>query len=290
MKRFITVLFALVFAFTLCTFSASAEGESFDLISEDLSWGSTPNGGTTCTITWEDGNAVISGSTSGTWPQIYTRYENDGIIKVNVSDYSLVYDFTVESGYTNFSFYFNTYPYTMANTAFYEDQSGRVDYNAGSGDIGPGVYKGSITLTELTESSTLYGNEAFSQYAVRNGILEFHGMEFFSVDGGIITVRELKLVPTAEVTDEPTDDPVVSDEPSEDPVVSDDVVSEGDDGNTAVSEPETDTDTDTDATASTDATEDTAEEDNNLIIWIIVGVVGLAVIATVVVVVLKKKK
>ncbi len=289
MKRFITVLFALVFAFTLCAFSASAEGESFDLISEGLSWGSTPNGGATCTITWEEGNAVIGGSTSGTWPQIYTRYESADIIKVNVSDYSLVYDFTVESGYTNFSFYFNTYPYTMSNTAFYEDQSGRVDYNTGSGDIGPGVYKGAITLTELTESSTLYGNEAFSQYAVRKGVLEFHGMEFFSVDGGIVTVRELKLVPTADVVED--EDPIVSDEPSETPVVSDEpsedpVVSTDDNGNTAVSEPETD--------ASTDATDDASKEDeegdSNLIIWIIVGVVGVAVIATVVVVVLKKKK
>ena len=289
MKRILTVLFALIFVFTLSAFSVSAEGESYDIIKESLVWNSIPNGGATCTITWEDGNAVIGGSTSGTWPQIYTRYENEDIIKVPVSDYSLVYDFTVESGYTNFSFYFNTVAYTMANTAFYEDQSGRVDYNTGSGDIGPGVYQGAITLTELSESTTLYGNTPFSPYVIRNGILEFHGIEFFSVDGGIVTVRELKLVPTAEVVE--GEDPVVSDEPSEDPVVSDEPSEAPIESENEAPTVDNDTDNDDDATASTDATVDEAEEeDNSLIIWIIVGVVALAVIATVVVVVVKKKK
>ncbi len=304
MKRLLAIAFALVLVSALCIIPASA-AESYDLIpAEGTVWNKTDNGGASVTVDYQDDATVFSGSVSGTWPCVDFYYEADDRITANIDEYSIVYDFTVQGGAANINFYFTdgfgtSGGYTIANNAL-----GNVSYDAGSGDLYDGDIKGVIRLSDFVNSTKFLNGETFptNMITADNEII-FSGIQFYSVNGGTITVRQLAIVPNEEAGD-PTGGET-GDESSEAPAESSDAIDESsdaiDESSEATAESSEATAESSEATAesseviaeSTADTSDNAsgEDEGGLGIWLYV-IIGAAVVVVVVVVVIliNKKK
>ena len=221
MKKLLTVvtILALLTAVVCLPLQSAAEGTVYPLLESSIAWTSNAHGGAAVEITEKDGTFVFSGSVSGTWPSVSGDYLEPK--KVDVAHYSLHYDFTLDAGNTNITFHFDSYRFPLSNTSI-----GDVNYEAGSGDLLPGDYEGTVRLSDFVASNAnLYGTP-FDQSVVIEGMLSFTGITVYSVNGGVITVRALELVPDEgyepdpePVSDEPT--PVTDDPNSEPEPVSD---------------------------------------------------------------------
>ncbi len=270
MKRSIIVVLTLIFALMLGMISVSAEAPTYELITEDSQWLSLPHDNAICTVEWVNGNAVFSGSTAGNWPSVTTKYGAANAITVNIEDYSLVYDFTVEGGNTNISFIFSEADHTfpLSNSSI-----GSPDVDPGSGDLLPAVYSGKVSLTDFVNSTSFLDNQLFDIALISdNNELTFHGVQVFSVGGGVITIRELKLVPNEGVGDK-NDETESKSEESKDPESKTESVDEN-----------------VDESESADEGNDNVGMTVVIVLSCVAGVAVLAAIIVAVIVIVKKKK
>ena len=155
-------IFLTTRASTTRTAPTASAAESYELIPLGSTWTKTDNGGASVTIT-EDGDTIVfAGSVPDTWPCAETYYDSDKIVTANIDEYSLVYDFTVSGGNTNINFYFTdgfggSATYTIANNTL-----GDVNYDAGSGDLFDGDYKGAIKLSDFVNSTAFLNEGKFN--------------------------------------------------------------------------------------------------------------------------------
>lgn len=285
MKRIITVITAAALLCAVFCFGASAE--AYNLVPDNGAWYPEDNGNCTCTVTFTSNEAVFDGSVPGTWPATYNYFSPEESCGVDISEYALHYDFTVENGQTNILFFFsknlddmdNGFQYTICNTAL-----GDVNYEGGSGDLQAGTYAGYIPLTELVESKTLLNGSSFDKSFVdADNKIYFTGIKVYSVGGGVITVYDLELVSVSEIPDDSSQDPVSEDESSEDTssVLSSESETSSEDESSEVP-------SNTPSTPAESSTENNAGADS--FPWWIVIVAAVVVIAAVVFIIVKKKK
>lgn len=212
MKRISILALTLVFALMLGMFAVSADNVT-SLIPKDANWTDTDNGGASVDVTYnDDGSVVFSGSTAGTWPCTETWYLDTPVV-ADVENDSLEIDFTVSGGNTNINFFFDdgnggSYSYTVCNSAL-----GAENYDTGSGDIGDGTYKVTMTIAELVASTKLIDGSAFPQDAIRDGQLKFIGIQVYSVNGAVITVNAMNVISAGETTPSESTGEDTSDEP-----------------------------------------------------------------------------
>lgn len=290
MKRILVSLFAICLVLSMTVFSASA-AESYELIPLGSTWTKTDNGGASVTIT-EDGDTIVfAGSVPDTWPCAETYYDSDKIVTANIDEYSLVYDFTVSGGNTNINFRFTdgfggSETYTIANNTL-----GDVNYDAGSGDLCDGDYKGAIKLSDFVNSTAFLNEGKFnSKFITEDNEIIFTGIQVYSVHGATITVRALDIVANEDVQlpeDTSSEAPAESEAESE-------AVSEAE--SVAVSETESKTESKTEsATESVAGSEaesvptENASEGLGIWLYVIIGVAVVAVVAVVFVLAKKKK-
>ena len=200
MKRILVLAMALLLVASFSAMSAFA-AEAFELIPSDAEWLRTDNGGSSVAVEEIDGAMVFSGSSVDTWPCTTAMYTAAPVV-ASLDSYTLVYDFTVDGGATNISFFFETasgdnVDYTVCNSMFADR-----NYDTGSGDLYSGEYKGNIKLSDLVETTRLYNGEAFPVDAIVDGTLRFVGVQVYSVNGGVITVRAMDLVHNDDVVEE----------------------------------------------------------------------------------------
>ena len=159
MKRILTVAFAAVLLLAMCIIPVSA-ADSYTLLPADGEWTTVAGpDGNDITVNVTDEATVFSASAS--WPCANCHYTEDQIVKSSIDDYSLVYEFTVETGATNINFTFtdgfgNSAGYSISNTTL-----GDVNYDSGSGDLTAGEYKGAVKLSDLIKSTMYFGGTAF---------------------------------------------------------------------------------------------------------------------------------
>ncbi len=295
MKKLFSISLSLLLLLSLFVIPVSA-AETYSLVPTDGAWEHTDNGGASCNVAFADGVATFSGSLSGTWPEIHCAYATDFI--VNIDEYSLVYDFTVAGGSTNISFYFTDEQYTfpLANSAL----EGDFNYDTGSGDLYDGTYAGVIKLSDFVNSSALLGNTPFDKSLVSPGnTIAFCGIVVYSVNGAVITVNQLELVPNDQVVEPETsvDAPVdesVADESTETeaPVESTEEsaeesaeasVEESVEAESSVAEASEDA-----SVADTSADADDSDASDNGIFWF--GIIAAVVVVAVIVAIVIKKK
>lgn len=285
MKRILSAAFATILVLALCIIPASA-AESYTLIPTDGNWSTVPAGGNDITVTVTDEAAVFSGEAS--WPCANCHYTEEQIVKVSIDDYSLVYDFTVETGDTNINFTFtdgfgSSAAYSISNTTL-----GSVDYDAGSGDLKAGEYKGVVKLTDLINSTANYDGKAFPQSIIgENNMLIFTDLQVYSVNGATVTIRELSLVPNDEaeipVGDTSTEESVPADE-------SEEVSTEESKEESAEESKEESVEASAEANSDeANSGEDSEESGISTVTVVIIAVAVVAVIAVIVIVVKKKK-
>ncbi len=194
MKRISIIALTLILAMVLGTFAVSAAPtKEFSLIpGADATWTDIPNGGVSVTTEHkEDGTVVFAGSVSGTWPCIEHWYAEP--IVANVETDSLVIDMNVASGNTNINLFFqdnsgNTYGYTLCNSMFADR-----NYDSGSGDLMADDYVVTISLKDFVATTKLLDGSAFPAGAIVDGTLKFCGIQVYSVNGAVITVKKLAV-------------------------------------------------------------------------------------------------
>lgn len=298
MKRIITFALTAVIIAALCCVFASAE--AYGLIPKDAEWTKEDNGNVSVEVSWEGDTAVFSGSVSGTWPAVYTTY--DEVIKAGMNDV-IRYEFEVDTGATNISFRFandsssEIVGFPISNTAL-----GDVSFDSGSGDLNPGTYKGSFTVKQLVESKANLSSTPFNPDYVVNDEVWFAGIQVFSVNGATIRVKTLEVTTDGAGTEDPgtesSEEPVASSEEpidsSEEPVessesapVSSEVPADPESSaapadNSALSAAE--------SSAGTASADDNKTESSNWWIWVVIAAVVVCAAIACGVIVSKKKK
>ncbi|MBQ6183226.1 MAG: discoidin domain-containing protein [Clostridia bacterium] len=126
----------------------------------------------------EDGSLRFVVGGTDLYPLVTYYYEEAKVY--NVARGTLNYKFTTDRHNTNITFIFEDangapYSFPLANSAagFAEGQ-----YNAGTGDILPGTYEGSIALADLVASTSLYGNNPFPEADATE--LKFTGIQIYA--------------------------------------------------------------------------------------------------------------
>lgn len=315
MKRFAIISLVLIFAVVISAFSVSA-ADSYKLIYKDADWQYTDCEGFRVSADFSSGNAVFSGSGDGSYPATQCTYAPDKQVKVKINDYSISYDFTVEAGIaganaaTNISFSFLnadgvTMSFPLANNCL-----GDVSYDAGSGDLLAGNYKGTIKLSDLVNAKMLFGNTPFDKsYVTKDNELIFSGIQVYSVNGAKITVRKLDVVKNSskndkpeesskapeesskapeESSDESADSSVVIDDSSEEPVESSEASSEDSSEDSSAASAVSNDESKNISSNGSVADNDDGGLGTGAIVAIVIGCI--AVIAVIAVVVIKAKK
>ncbi len=298
MKRILTTVFVICLVLSMSVFSVSA-AESYELIPIGASWNKTDHNGASVSVEETEQTVVFSGSFSDTWPCVDTYYPSDAIIKANIDEYSLVYDFSVSGGATNINFYFtdgfgSSFSYTIANNTL-----GNVNYESGSGDLLNGDYRGVIKLSDFVNSTKFYDSSKFNaEFITEDNEIIFTGIQVYSVNGATVTVRALDIVANDEAEvpagDESSEE-AVSDTESSEEAVSEDESSEEESKEESKTESKTESNTESkeesNEASATESTDDEANE-GGLGVWlyVIIGVAVVAVIAVVIVLVKKKKQ
>ncbi len=212
MKRISIIALTLVMAMVLGTFAVSADTKTVSLIpAADAVWEEVVHND--CKVTAEhkeDGTVVFSGSVSGTWPSITHRYAEP--IVANIETDSLVIDFNVANGNTNINLIFTDgaggeYSFSLCNSMFADR-----NYDAGSGDLMADDYIVTISLKDFIETTALYQGTAFPAGAIVDGTLQFAGIQVYSVNGAVVTVKSLAV--ECEVVPEPEPEPEKPEIPS----------------------------------------------------------------------------
>lgn len=286
MKRLFATAFALMLVCAMCIIPASA-AESYDLIPTDSTWTTTPYEGFDITVDITEDAAVFSAD--GYWPSAETYYADDARITVDIDEYSLVYDFTVETGMTNINFYLTDGFGTSVTHSISNNTLGAVSYDSGSGDLNAGEYKGVVKLSDFANSTMFLNNQAFPQNIIVDNQLTFTGIQVYSVNSATITIREIAIVPN-DVAGDPTggatgsDDP--ADESSEEPAESGDESAESSETKTESSVAANN------STESNDTDNATGDEEEGLSTGALIAIIAavVVVIAVVIIVVSKKKK
>ena len=286
MKRIIALFVSFILVCACIALTAGAEEGSYTLIPSEENvdnWTKTACQGYNLEIEYVDGAAVFSAES--VWPCAEYFYTDEEIVTVSVEDYSLVYDFSVSTGATNINFTFtdgfgSTAVYSIANNSL-----GDVFYDAGSGDLYAGDYKGAVKLSDFVNSTMFLGGTTFPQNLIVDGNITFSAIQVYSVSGATVTVRELSLVPTSEIPEEPVDESsevieessVVIEESSEAVIDESSEAAIEESSEAAVESVEESTDT-------------TVSEDEGLGIWLYVIIGAAAVVIVIVIVVIAKKK
>ncbi|MBR5779985.1 MAG: hypothetical protein IKY21_05130 [Clostridia bacterium] len=288
MKRIIALFVSFILVCACIALTAGAEEGSYTLIPSEENvdnWTKTACQGYNLEIEYVDGAAVFSAES--VWPCAEYFYTDEEIVTVSVEDYSLVYDFSVSTGATNINFTFtdgfgSTAVYSIANNSL-----GNVFYDAGSGDLYAGDYKGAIKLSDFVNSTMFLGGTTFPQNLIVDGNITFSAIQVYSVSGATVTVRELSLVPTSEIPEEPVD---------ESSAVIEESVEESDEASTeesveASTEESVEASVEESVTESVEeSTDTTVNEEEGLGIWLYVIIGAAAVVIVVVIVVIAKKK
>lgn len=290
MKRILTVAFAAVLLLAMCIIPVSA-ADSYTLLPADGEWTTVAGpDGNDITVNVTDEATVFSASAS--WPCANCHYTEDQIVKASIDDYSLVYDFTVETGATNINFTFtdgfgNSAGYSISNTTL-----GDVNYDSGSGDLTAGEYKGAVKLSDLINSTMYFGGTAFPQNIIgENNTLIFTDIQVYSVSGATVTIRQLSIVPNDEA-DVPVgdtgDSESVADESEE--VSTEESVEESKEESKTESKEESKTESV--AEESTDESTEGEENEDGGISPVVIAIIAAAVVVVIVVIVIiiKKKK
>ena len=289
MKRILILSITVLSVLLLMILPAYAE-ESVRLIPANADWVKTDNNGTSVTVEEIDGAFVFSGSTVGSWPCATAMYSS-APVAAPLDSYSLGYDFTVDGGATNINFFFETahggsVDYSICNSMFADR-----NYDVGSGDLYSGEYKGAIKLSQLVETTRLYNGEAFPTDAIVDGTLRFVGVQVYSVNGGVITVRALDLVHN--------DDVVVEEEspaesiPQEESSASESAISEEPEETAPVSDSEETDDVsevEKSSTVTNTSTVDNKNVDSTSVLVTIIAVVVILLCIFIVAMFLKKKQ
>ena len=296
MKRILVSLFAICLVLSMSVFSVSA-ADSYELIPLGATWSKTDNGGASVTVTENADSVEFGGSTSGTWPCVDTYYDSEDIVKANIDEYSLVYDFTVAGGAININFYFtdgfgNSSSFTIANNTL-----GSVNYDSGSGDLYDGDYKGVIKLSDFVNSTAFLNAATFNKdFITEDNEIIFTGIQVYSVNGGVVTVKALDIVANDE-TSAPTDDEseaaseAVSEAESEAvSEVESEAVSEEESKAVSESVSKEESKTESSATVAESSEAETESEGLGTGAIIAIIVAAVAVIAVIVVFIVKKKK
>lgn len=296
MKRNLLLVITLISIMLLVALPANA-AESFELIPSGANWTKADHGGASVMIEEQDGVFVFSGSFSGTWPAATTMYTSEPVT-APIDSYSLVYDFTVEGGATNINFFFDdgnggNVSYSICNSMFADR-----DYDSGSGDLKTGEYAGAIKLSDLVETTMLYGSEPFPVNAILDGSLRFIGVQVYSVNGSVITVRAMDLAHNDDVPEAPPTEESTSQEESapvsaaESSVENTSMEVSDETGSVAESLP---AESESEAIASQDAEGSAPEEDRNdgkaatsIYVTIIVSVAVLTCVVIAIILVKKK--
>lgn len=274
----------------MSVFSVSA-AESYELIPAGATWSKTDNGGASVTVTENEDSIVFSGSVSGTWPCVDTYYASDAIIRVDIDEYSLVYDFDVAGGAININFYFtdgfgSSSTYTIANNTL-----GNVNYDTGSGDLYDGDYRGVVKLSDFVNATKFYDGSTFdSNFITEDNEIIFTGIQVYSVNGGAVTVKALDIVHN-------DDAELPAGEESSEAVSEEESSEAASEAESSEAESKTESKAESKAESAEESTEASADEstvdneDDGLGVWlyVIIGVAVLAVIAVVAVLVKKKK-
>jgi hypothetical protein len=286
MKRIIALFVSFILVCACIALTAGAEEGSYTLIPSEENvdnWTKTACQGYNLEIEYVDGAAVFSAES--VWPCAEYFYTDEEIVTVSVEDYSLVYDFSVSTGATNINFTFtdgfgSTAVYSIANNSL-----GDVFYDAGSGDLYAGDYKGAIKLSDFVNSTMFLGGTTFPQNIIVDGNITFSAIQVYSVSGATVTIRELSLVPTSEIPEEPVDESSeVIEESSEAPVESSEAVID------ESSEAAIEESSEAAVESVEESTDTTVSEDEGLGIWLYVIIGAAAVVIVIVIVVIAKKK
>lgn len=285
MKRIIALFVSLILVCACCVITASAESYSLIPSSDKADgWVKTACQGYNIEIEYTDEAIVFSAES--VWPCADFIYDDEDRVTVSIEDYSLVYDFTVETGCTNINFTFTDGFGSNATYSISNNSLGDVYYDPGSGDLMAADYKGAVRLSDFVNSTMFLQDKAFPSNIIVDGNLTFSAIQVYSVSGATVTIRELSLVPNDEIPDEPVEES--SEEPaesSEEPAESSTPAVESEDESTAESTVES-------ATESTEESQDVEPtEDDGLGVWLWV-IIGAAVVVVVIVIVIiaKKKK
>ena len=303
MKKLLSCLLVLsLIGAALClTLTSGADAPTYELIDPDAQWTDVPNGGCTVSIEKKNGAVVFSGSAPGTWPATQCTYAES--ITVPVENYSLKYEFEVDAGNTNITFFFGSAHFPLSSTAL-----GDVNFEAGSGDLMPDTYKGTIKLSDLVKATTNLNSTPFPESAVVDGNLEFTGIVVYSVAGATITVKKLELVPNkgydggesgAEPVDGSEDEPVDVDPSEDEPQSEPDIVDEPESVPEVIAQPSEEPSSEPRAESQASVEPAVSEPASNepvrilgMELWafILVLVAAAAVIAVILYIILGKKK
>lgn len=287
MKRIIALFVSLVLVCACIALTAGAEEGSYTLIPSEENidnWAKTACQGYNIEIEYVDGAAVFSAES--VWPCAEYFYTDEETVSVSVEDYSLVYDFSVSTGATNINFTFtdgfgSTAVYSIANNSL-----GDVFYDAGSGDLYAGDYKGAVKLSDFVNSTMFLGGTTFPQNLIVDGKITFSAIQIYSVSGATVTVRELSIVPNSEVPEEPVDESSEVIEESSEAVIEESSEAVIDESSEAAIEESSEA-----AVESVEeSTDTTVSEDEGLGIWLWVIIGAAAVVIVIVIVVIVKKK
>ncbi len=285
MKRIIALFVSFILVCACFALTAGAEEGSYTLIPSEENvdnWTKTACQGYNLEIEYVDGAAVFSAES--VWPCAEYFYTDEEIVTVSVEDYSLVYDFSVSTGATNINFTFtdgfgSTAVYSIANNSL-----GNVFYDAGSGDLYAGDYKGAVKLSDFVNSTMFLGGTTFPQNLIVDGKITFSAIQVYSVSGATVTVRELSIVPNSEVPEEPEESSEVIEESSEGIEESSEAVID------ESSEAAIEESSEAAVESVEESTDTTVSEDEGLGIWLYVIIGAAAVVIVVVIVVIAKKK
>ena len=287
MKRIIALFVSFILVCACIALTAGAEEGSYTLIPSEENvdnWTKTACQGYNLEIEYVDGAAVFSAES--VWPCAEYFYTDEEIVTVSVEDYSLVYDFSVSTGATNINFTFtdgfgSTAVYSIANNSL-----GNVFYDAGSGDLYAGDYKGAVKLSDFVNSTMFLGGTTFPQNMIVDGNITFSAIQVYSVSGATVTVRELSLVPTSEIPEEPVDESSEVIEESSEAVIDESSEAVIDESSEAAIEESSEA-----AVESVEeSTDTTVNEEEGLGIWLYVIIGAAAVVIVIVIVVIAKKK
>ncbi len=289
MKRIIALFVSLIIVCACCVINASA-ADSYDLVPKEGSeWRKQDHGGASVTVDYQEDGVVFSGSVTNTWPAVDYYYETEDRITVNVDQYSIVYDFSIQGGAVNINFYFTdgfggSGGYTIANNTL-----GDVAYDGGSGDLYDGDLKGVIRLSDFVNSTKFLDSSTFpANMITADGEIIFTGIQVYSVNGGSLTIRKLAIVPNEEAgdptggenADESSEEPVES---SEEAVESSAVIEESDASVTESTQEST-------VESAEESTDATTSEEEGLGVWLYVIIGAAVVVVVIVIVVIAKKK
>lgn len=293
MKRILTATFATILVLAMCIIPASAS-DSYTLLPADGEWTTVAGpDGSDITVNVTEEATVFSASAS--WPCANCHYTKDQIVKASIDDYSLVYDLTVETGATNINFTFtdgfgNSAGYSISNTTL-----GDINYDAGSGDLNAGEYKGAVKLSDLINSTMYFGGTAFPKNIIgENNELIFTDIQVYSVSGATVTIRQLALVPNDEadipVGETSTEESV----PDESEEISEESVEESKEESKTESKEESKAESkeESKAESTTEESSEGEENEGGGISPVVIAIIAAAVVVVIVVIVIviKKKK